>query len=432
MVFRSILLLFVVFLATSCKGPPKGIERIPATGEKRKQPEVTTPNEGDQTRKSPAFHPSSQTLSFSDPVDDGRHIRATWVTHHVFEAKGFDPNATAKNLAAAGFNTIYVAVYASGKPKWASAAYKAAGGVAERSEPLFAFVEALRQEKLHVAAWFEYGLALYPLNHPIALAHPSWLQQTVGGATQGNEPQRFLSPSHPEVHSLMAAMVTELAEFELFNEIQLDRLRYTRNSSEGREFGYEAVALQKFKNQTNTTLTPTKDDAAWVRFREKEVNAIVKTCYDAIKKVSPHILVSIAPVGHYGIRQHLQRWTDWIIEESIDSITIQVYNTDINAFKGHLDRQINELNAAQSVSFKSRLVIGLRAHDSDDATQTQASLEYMSTHGLHNVSLWAYHQFNPPSFGIDDDLFVLKAQTKKSWNTVPAHPFIRFTRSGDP
>ena len=436
-----VLFALLVVFSGACKGPPKVIQPNVQAGTERQNGddqvlEPAKPQPGAKGPRDPSLlWPSTQTLKLDGSTSAARQVRAVWITHHVYEDQSFDADAIASQLAAATFNTAYVAVYSGGTPKWDSQSYREAGGKVDKSDNLLRLVEALRRRKIIVGAWFEYGLALYPRNHEIAVAHPDWLQRTKEGATGGNEPQVFLSPTHPKVMALMQAMVQELAEMDIFNEIQLDRLRYTRESSEGREFGYEAVALEKYRATQKSTATPNKDDPSWVRFRETEVNALVKACYEAIKAASPTTLVSIAPVGHYGIQQHAQRWTDWIAGGYIDAIAIQVYNLGLAAFQNHLERQLQELEASLTQQFKNRLIIGIRAQDDDDSLQSFGSIDYLAKKGLFNTAFWAFHKFNGSSaYGIDDDVKLLKNPAARSetqqfasfrgWQNRPIHPFI--------
>ncbi|NRA65862.1 MAG: family 10 glycosylhydrolase [Pseudobacteriovorax sp.] len=432
----------VLSLSASCKTQPEdSTRRTPGVKIEPKPSPDVKPNPTPQPNDDPTNPGDSKPrrfLDFDADIDEGSHIRATWIPHHYYSDPRFDPDKALEEIKRARFNTIYISVYNQGEARWNSSAFKRAGGVAATDKTLFDFVEKLKAAGVRVAAWFEYGLALYPSNHPIAVNHPDWLQRDMAGEIQGNETQVFMSPSHPKVVELLSDMVAEITKLGIFDEIQLDRFRYTRMTSEGREFGYEAVTADLYQKRFKQSPPTDKNEAGWVQFREERVNDLVKSCYKAIKNTDEAMLVSIAPVGHYGIRQHMQRWSAWLKEGAIDYVAIQVYNMDIDAFKSHLDRQITELESigrlGDSVS-KNRIVIGLRAHETTDAQQTIESIEYLRSKGFFHTSLWAFHHFNRNDLGIADDLeLLLKPKTHSTWNRFryfegwqgkPKHPFIR-------
>ena len=392
---------------------------------------IENPPIEEPTKERPHLKLDNQRLNITSSHNNDNSIRGVWLTHHAYESMSdAKVRRVAKDLAKASFNTVYITVYATGVPKWNSKAYKAAGGQVEENSRLAFLAQVFQEAGLTAVAWFEYGLALYPRSHPFVTKYPEWLQRDAKNSYQGNETQVFMSPSHPEVRNLLKQMLVELVTEFQFNEIQLDRFRYTRASSEGREFGYEKVSKDRYKTQTVKEAPSNKNDPNWVAFREGEVNNLVKECYEAIKAANPNMLVSNAPVGDYGIAQHLQRWSDWLKGGYIDYLALQVYNTDINGFKAHLDRH-NKILADNGLSGKkSQIAVGIRAKEKTDSEQTAQSLAYANQLGFYNSVLWAYHFYDPKQVSIKDDVQLLRKRIRGIapdivWSDKPSHPFIR-------
>lgn len=427
--FVTILLYSLVFL--SCKQEVREDKRAAPIDSTIKDPKADplAPIKPQDPPKTEGLKTIDQTLAATPSTSANKAIQGVWVTHQAFEAmQGKDFSEFADSIVAAGFNVVYLSVYGGGIPKWDSKAFKAAGGMAEESPNLLSLVKELQGRGVSISAWFEYGLALYPKNHPIVGTHPDWIQRQRDGSVEGNETHVFMSPSHPKVKALLAEMVTELAELGIYNEIQLDRLRYTRASSKGREFGYEEVAQERFKQNFGKEPPADVNDSDWVTFREAEVNELVKHLYNTIKTADPNLLVSIAPVGHYGIRQHLQRWTDWLKGSYMDYVVIQVYNTATTAFQNHLDLHLAELETHGLIHQKARVAIGIRAKENNDAAQTVASIDYLQAKGFKNSVLWAYHFYEKSKVAIADDLEMLAGGEKSatsSWQKAPSHPFFQ-------
>jgi uncharacterized lipoprotein YddW (UPF0748 family) len=137
----------------------------------------------------------------------------------------------------------------------------------------------------------------------------------------------FLSPGSQPAVKLMEDMLAELAANYDFDDIQLDRFRWTRKSAEGREFGYESDTAEAFRKKTGRVPPEDKNDTEWVVFREELVNQAVERCYRRIKAIRPEVVVSVAPVGYYGVAQSMQRWGPWLEGGYIDLVIPQIYIT---------------------------------------------------------------------------------------------------------
>ncbi len=355
-----------------------------------------------------------------------QEVRAAWLTQYTYLSRTEPQLRTiAQNLRSGGVNTVYFNVYGGGGVTyWPSSAFRAAGGSwgSNTFDWTAHLVRIFREEGLAVGAWFEYGLALSSVNHPIAVAHPDWLARDSAGSpiTGENNGFVFLSPGHPEVVALMEAMARELAEGYDFDDIQLDRLRWGRRSS-GREYGYEAVTAARYQSQFGVPPPSSVNNSNWVAFRETLVDDLVRACHDAIESVDPWLVVSSAPTGSYGWTQHMQRWDHWLAGGYIDLVLPQMYTTSVSAFRTEFD-----LQRAAAGNQVTRLGVGYRAQDTDDWTTVRSQLQYARANGVPHASLWVYHSYSGP-IAIQDELDNLPLPGNP-WEQAASNPFVTAER----
>ncbi|MEM7518076.1 MAG: family 10 glycosylhydrolase, partial [Planctomycetota bacterium] len=353
---------------------------------------------------------------------DVEEVRACWMTQYAYLGMT-EPElrAAAQEMLAGGLNTVYFNVYGGGgQTFWPSKAFVAAGGTSAITtfDQTRYLVRIFREEGLTVGAWFEYGLALSSVSHPIAVLHPDWLARDSGGdpVTGENGGFVFLSPGHPEVKQLMVDMSRELAESYAFDDIQLDRFRWGRKSS-GREYGYEAVTANLYQSQFGSAPPSNRNNSQWVAFREGLVNDVVEACYDAIKAANPNIVVSSAPTGSYGITQHMQRWSAWVSGGYMDLVMPQMYLTSLSSF-------ISEFNTqrAQAGVHVDKLGVGYRAQDSNDWGSVRSQLDHARSQGIPHAALWVYHFYTSVP-AIRDELDNLPLPGRP-WEQTAVNPFV--------
>lgn len=349
-------------------------------------------------------------------------VRACWLTQYTYLSQNeAQLRATAQNIRAGGMNTVYFDVYAGGGVTyWPSKAFAAAGG--SWASPSFDWTRHLirifHEEGLQVGAWFEYGLALSSLSHPVAAAHPDWLaRDALGSAVTGeNGGFVFLSPGNPNAVATLVAMVRELAENYDFDDIQLDRIRWGRKTS-GREYGYEASTGALYQSQYGVPPPANINDANWVAFRESLVDQVMQQCYQAIKAANPTIVVSSAPTGSYGWTQHMQRWNHWTAGGYIDLVMPQMYMTSLGAFQSEFNAQKNAAG-----SHLAKLGVGYRAQDAADWTLVRDQLNYARGQGVSHGALWVYHFYTSVP-AIQDEIDHLP-QPGQPWNASAVNPFV--------
>lgn len=359
--------------------------------------------------------------TFGVPVVD--ELRACWLTHYYYLGRSeSELRSIAQNMRSGGINTVYIAAYSGASVYWPSKVYFNAGGswAGGSTDYMALLTDIFHEEGLKVGAWFEYGMAVGPASHPIAVAHPDWLARDDNGSavTGENGGFVFLSPGHPDAMQLLEDMVRELAENYSFDDIQIDRYRWGRRDlGQGREYGYEAVTSALYQAQYGTSPPTNINNATWVAFREELVNDAVERCYDAIKAANPRIVVSSAPTGSYGITQHMQRWSDWVEGGYMDLVMPQMYMTTLSAFQNEFNIQ-----KSQAPAHVDKLAVGYRAQEDNSAGLVADQMNYAIGQNVSHGCLWVYHQYSA-QVAIQDELNTLP-QSGQPWEAPAANPFV--------
>jgi uncharacterized lipoprotein YddW (UPF0748 family) len=353
--------------------------------------------------------------------DEEHELRGCWFTHYYYQKKTDEElRFAAKDMKRNGINMVYVAMYAGQKTFWPSAAFQAAGGESDEVDWGKKLIPIFREQGLGVGAWFEYGLAVGLSDHPIAKTHPDWLQRTAEGDAVSNENNGFvfLSPACEEAVKMIEDMCAELAAGYDFDDIQIDRFRWTRKTSLGREFGYEKPTAALYRKQFGVNPPGDPNDPQWVDFREGLVNEVVKRCYRRIKSINPHIVVSSAPVGFYGIKQHMQRWRSWLEGGYMDLIMPQIYVMSQEAFEGELEK-----HRTFAGEYRHKLACGLRAMEKEDASLVESQIRYARSRGVFGSSLWVYHEYEAGLPAIRDELDLF-SQAGHVWEKPAVNPYV--------
>jgi uncharacterized lipoprotein YddW (UPF0748 family) len=347
-------------------------------------------------------------------------LRSCWLTQYTYQNKT-DPQlrAIAQNIKAGGMNTVYIAAYSGATTWWPSQAYAAAGGnwASSGTDYLARLIEIFHDEGLKVGAWFEYGLAVGSIGHPLAAAHPDWLARDRFGdpITGENGGFVFLSPGCADAVALIVAMARELAENYNFDDIQLDRIRWGRKTT-GREYGYEDCTADLYRAAYGVDPPNNKDNAQWVAFRENLVNQVAEQCYDAIKAANPHLVVSCAPTGSYGITQMMQRWSSWVNGGYMDLVLPQMYQTTLSGFQTEFNIQVG-----QAPAHLDKLGVGYRASEDDDWGLVTDQLAFARGAGITAACLWVYHQYTA-QIAIQDEIDHLP-DAGQPWELPAYNPF---------
>jgi uncharacterized lipoprotein YddW (UPF0748 family) len=222
--------------------------------------------------------------------------------------------------------------------------------VARDFDVLAELIAAARPRGIEVHAWFVVG----PTYHGVydGLPRPAGWMHTTRGLGQPDTSRRwvtrsntgewssYLDPGVPGVQDHVAAVVGELARrYPQLAGIHLDYVRY-----ESANYGYNPIALERFRSEKGRTGTPAPSDAVWMQWRRDQTRALVNRARGAIGASGNDIALSAAviswgdgpvPPNRDGFRrstpylQTLQDWDGWVREGAVDAVM------PMNYFRGH-------------------------------------------------------------------------------------------------
>lgn len=354
------------------------------------------------------------------PLAVDNAVRGIYVSHYeLFARRDAQLRELARRFKAANLNTVYLSVYADGRPMWPSAAFRAAGGEVDDFDWAEKWARAFRAEGLRVVAWFELGLRLPAADHPLAVKYPEWLQRDAKGGAQTSESGSvYLSPGHPAAREFIAGLLGELAARDTsFEEIQLDHFHWSMKEG-GREFGYEAATSNAWRARTGQNPPADPNDAAWVAFREDLLDTLVKRTWESVKLARPTMRLTACPEAVYALTKHLKRWNRWLAGGYIDGIMAQVYYADDALFLSQL-RTLAAL--ARSAGTPERFGVAIDASRAGDLADVERHIAIARSEGVQNVVLWAWHDYGGGASS--EANLEHNARPGGVWEVPAAHPY---------
>lgn len=183
--------------------------------------------------------------------------------------------------------------------------------------------------------------ATLPARGHVALEHPEWLMQDrLGAATEAREDgviTQFLDPSLVEVREYTADVVREIVtEYEI-DGLVLDNLRYPED---GAQWGYSALALERYHEAVGDVGIPAPDDPTWLQWRRDQVTELLRTLVQAVRAAKPDLPIYVgaetggafegdfeATAAH---REQLQSWPRWVQEELCDGLVVKLFRDGLS------------------------------------------------------------------------------------------------------
>lgn len=228
-------------------------------------------------------------------------------------------------------------------------------------DPLATLVERAHAEGIEVHAWvIVTGIwrgttapkdprHVYNTNGPSAAGAANWLMKRSDGADrlQAEGQEFFLDPGHPDAAAYMVRMVTSIVQKYAVDGVNLDRIRYPDGNIGGApSWGYNAVALDRFRAETGRSDTPATTDAQWTQWRRDRITDLVRRIYTESTALRPSIRVSAdtitygdAPQSAGGwtatrtYREVLQDWVTWMRTGILDTNIPMAYKRDADALQ---------------------------------------------------------------------------------------------------
>ncbi|MTJ09362.1 glycoside hydrolase family 10 protein [Anabaena sp. UHCC 0204] len=356
------------------------------------------------------FSASPNYTQNSQPVTT--EIRGVWLTN-VASGVFYVPwgiERAINQLKALNFNTIYPVVWNRGYTFYKSPLAKSVTG--SDSQPLLNFVHRkndfltklvtlARSKDLTIIPWFEYGL-MTPRNSALAKAHPEWLtigqkgiesisENLIEDINNGTSQQSWLNPLHPQVQNFIQGLILEVVKNYNVDGIQIDD-----HFGMPVQFGYDTFTVQLYQKEHQGKKPPTNPfDEKWMRWRADKITAFMTSISKSVKKIKPYAKISLSPNSQYfAYKYYLQDWENWIKQDLLDELILQVYRTDKKSFITEISKP-----AIQLAMNKIPVSIGISTGTLSkpvDITKVQEQIEIVRNRDFAGFtffyweSLWGY------------------------------------------
>ncbi|NJR45200.1 MAG: family 10 glycosylhydrolase [Hyellaceae cyanobacterium CSU_1_1] len=272
-------------------------------------------------------------------------------------------------LSQQNYNTVYVDVYNGGTtyPSKYSSRNKLISF--PFTDPLQTAIKEGKRQGLHIYAWYEHGMMLFP-KQKLAQQHPDWILTTSDGK-QYIEKHLWLDPEKIEVQQYFVNLFTEVAQKypELYG-IQVDD-----HFGFPYDFGYDEYTVKLYQQEHNGKLPPkppaniktasscivqNQEWIEWTRWRADKVTNYLKQVFSAIKDNNADAIVSVSPNPQtFSLNCYLADWQKWERMGLVEELVLQVYRNDMNAFRRELSQP--EVKAAkQHIPFGIGVLSGLK------------------------------------------------------------------------
>ena len=320
-------------------------------------------------------------------------VRGTWLTTTANDAIA-RPEKTAttmRRLREIGLNTVYVEVWKNGYTQWPSQVLQRSIGVTQRpvqalqdpaDQPSSVPPRDLLQETLIEAhrnglnyiAWFEYGFmaAHGSTRNTLRRLKPEWLSRDITGGEVAPNGFVWLNPLHPEARRFVLDLLLEAIDNYDLDGVQLDdRIVWPYVTMGYDDFTRAAYAAEHGGRQP----PPNPRDAAWMRWRADQLNAVAREFVAALHKARPGLLVSMSPAPYPWSYEHYllewPQWARWPVGQGWDEFIPQAYRHSYAAFEATWLEQIRELRKAGAYR-PLDLVAGIRiTGDGPDSSWAQ-------------------------------------------------------------
>ncbi|PNY79757.1 family 10 glycosylhydrolase [Deinococcus koreensis] len=190
---------------------------------------------------------------------------------------------------------------------------------------------------------------------PTTTGRANWLMVKNDGTLKAGA-DWLLDPGHPDAAEYIRNMYVSVAKNYDVDGVQFDRVRYPDFNPVGgpNNWGYNEVALERFRAETGTAGTPLPGDPVWSAWRTQQITNLVRETALAVKAVKPDVSVNAAtitygagPADEAGFldsrtaKEVLQDWATWVREGYLDVNVMMNYKREHVADQALWFRQWN-------------------------------------------------------------------------------------------
>lgn len=213
-------------------------------------------------------------------------------------------------------------------------------------DPLQTLIEKAHAEGLEVHAWISATavwsspappkdrMHVFNVHGPSKNDDENWLTVRYDGVARAG-PTYYLDPGHPNAADYIVRMYASVVANYDVDGIHLDHIRYPDfNLGESvPSWGYNPVALGRFRAATGRYDRPAPSDPQWTQWRREQVTSIVRRIYLEIYRLKPQVRISAATVTYGEAPQRLGGW-----------VWIRPYLEVLQDWRGWMEEGILDLN----------------------------------------------------------------------------------------
>lgn len=299
-----------------------------------------------QSSNSPT--PISPQTSALPPIS--KSIRGVWLTNVASQVL-YSPDGiknAVKNCRKNGINHVFVVMWNKGRTLYPSKVMKDSFGIEieealQGRDPLREILDAAHADSIKVYAWMEYGFAAENsgFGEHLLRLRPKWAALGQDGNVVVKNGFKWMNALDPEVQDFMMSLLKEVvSKYPDLDGIQGD----DRLPALPTECGYNPEILAAYKQENNGAIpTNPKTDDKWVDWRANKLSLFAKRIYTELKAIRPSLKIAMAPsIFPFAKTEYLQDWPTWVQNGWVDLISPQIYRYDIAAYRGELNKIVNQ------------------------------------------------------------------------------------------
>jgi uncharacterized lipoprotein YddW (UPF0748 family) len=267
-------------------------------------------------------------------------IRGVWC-HSAYGVKGRTWDDAVANLKANGFNTIMPNMLWGGVAFYPSEVLPVAPDVATKGDQIAECLAACRKHGLKIHVWkVDWNLGR---EVPAAFVTQLRAEHRLQMSDTGTE-EPWLCPSDPRNAALERAALVEVARKYPVDGIHFDYIRYpdAKHCFCGpcRE-RFTAATGQPVARWPADVLAGGSRREAWIRWCQENINTVVRTTSQEVRKVRPGIQVSAAVFRQWDSDSRLvmQDWKRWCEQGWVDFVCPMDYTESEAGFAGWVSSQ---------------------------------------------------------------------------------------------
>ena len=237
---------------------------------------------------------------------------------------------------------------------WDSSIVPPAPAVTPSFDPLAYMCSQAHAAGIEVHPWiipFRVSTTWPPTGNTILSAHPEWFMVPQAAINTGPATVNgayTLDPGSPDVQEYIISIVRELIENYEIDGINLDRIRYQQTDAGYPAYTwYNQSSLQRFKDITGYTGTPSPTNTNWSDFRRRTIDEIVRRCRAELASYKTHprqplrltadLIVwgdassNFSSTSAYGL---FQNWVLWMQQGWLDAGVPMNYKSEHCSYQG--------------------------------------------------------------------------------------------------